>query len=128
VAGRISNRLGSGTTLTLGSLVLGGSLGILLIAKVWTVWMGLLGLCTGFFTVHAGAIGLLNRRLSGGQGRANALYVLFYYMGGWLGITASGLVYGRLGWRGVVFLGWVMLTLPLAIGLIELSQYRGRRG
>jgi len=57
------------------------------------VLLGLLGICTGFFTIHASAVGALNRKLSWGQGRANALYVLFYYTGGWLGITGTGFAY-----------------------------------
>jgi len=54
----------------------------LLISSVWAVIGGLLALCAGFFTIHATAVGLLNHKLSHSHGRANALYVLFYYAGG----------------------------------------------
>ena len=47
----------------------------------------------GFFMVHAAAVGALNKKLASGHGRANALYVLFYYIGGGLGITAAGFAY-----------------------------------
>ena len=44
----------------------------------------------GFFTVHAAAVGALNRKLTVGQGRDNALYVLGYYVGAWFGMFAPG--------------------------------------
>ncbi|HUL31359.1 MAG TPA: MFS transporter, partial [Thermodesulfobacteriota bacterium] len=89
-AGRISNRFGSGNTLLAGTLILGGSLALILVSSIVAIVLGLFGICAGFFTIHAAAVGSLNRKLSRGQGRANALYVLFYYMGGWLGITGTG--------------------------------------
>jgi hypothetical protein len=55
----------------------------------------------GFFAVHSAAAGSLNRKLAEGRGRANSLYVLFYYLGGWVGITASGRAYQFAGWRAV---------------------------
>lgn len=35
--------------------------------------------CAGFFAVHASAVGSMNRRLSSSRGRANSLYILWYY-------------------------------------------------
>ena len=52
------------------------------------------------------------------RGRANALYVLFYYAGGYCGITASGYAYRHAGWPAVVTLGLMTLLLPLGIGCI----------
>lgn len=120
--GRLTNRFGPGLTLIHGGLVMGICLAALLIPNIYAILLGLLGVCTGFFTVHAAAIGMLNRRLSGGQGRANALYVLFYYMGGWGGITASGLFYARSGWPAVVLFCGVMSLAPLAVGLVERTE------
>ncbi|MCW8902871.1 MFS transporter, partial [Sedimenticola sp.] len=93
LSGRISNRIGSGNTLIGGTLLLGSSVALTLLPSIVAIILGLLGLCAGFFAVHAAAVGSLNRRLTGGQGRANALYVLFYYVGGWIGITGSGFAY-----------------------------------
>ncbi len=81
-AGRAGNRFGSGNTLLGGVAVLGVSLTLILLPSITAVVIALLGICAGFFTIHAAAVGSLNRKLSSGQGRANALYVLFYYMGG----------------------------------------------
>jgi len=122
-AGRISNRYGSGNALVAGSIVLGGSLGLILLPSVPAVVLGLLGICAGFFTVHAAAVGALNRRLSSGQGRANALYVLFYYVGGWLGITGSGFAYTHGGWGAVICTCALLLLIPLGAGIAE----RGRQ-
>lgn len=125
-AGRISNRYGSGPTLIGGALVLAASLTLILVASIAAVIAGLIGLCTGFFTVHAAAVGSLNRRLAGGQGKANALYVLIYYLGGWLGISAFGLVYQNGGWTALIGGCLLIALIPLAGGIGELKS-RGDR-
>ena len=103
----------------LGCAVLAISLGLLLVPAVWAVIAGLLSLCAGFFTIHATAVGLLNRKLSHSQGRANALYVLFYYAGGWIGITLAGFCLEAWGWPGVVIGVAAFLFVPLITGLRE---------
>ena len=119
VAGGLSNRIGGGAAMVLGSVVFGLSLCLTLAPSLPLVVLGLLGVCAGFFTVHASAAGSLNRRLTASRGRANALYVLFYYLGGYTGITLSGQAYIMVGWPGVVGLGCATLLLPLTIGLWE---------
>ena len=119
IAGQISQRYGGGNTLILGCLILGGALGLLLISSVWAVITGLLALCAGFFTIHATAVGLLNHKLSHSQGRANALYVLFYYAGGWLGITMAGFFFESMGWSGVILGVGAFVAVPLVIGTYE---------
>jgi YNFM family putative membrane transporter len=118
-AGRISNRFGNGYTLLAGSFVLAGALVLILIPSITSVIFGLLGTCAGFFTIHAAAVGSLNRKLSSGQGRANALYVLFYYLGGWLGITGSGIAFEQGGWGALIFISMLMLIIPIGAGLAE---------
>ncbi len=119
IAGQISQRYGGGNTLILGCLILGSALGLLLISSLWAVIAGLLALCAGFFTIHATAVGLLNHKLSHSQGRANALYVLFYYAGGWLGITMAGYFFESTGWSGVVLGVGVFVAVPLIFGIHE---------
>ena len=75
-AGRLSNRFGSSSTLIAGTVTIGGSLAMLHQPDLMAVIIGLLCLCAGFFTIHSAAVGALNRKLSSGQGRANALYVM----------------------------------------------------
>src|SRR6267378_2504076 len=97
LAGKLSNRLGSGATMAIGSAVL------------------------------AAALGTLNSRLTGSRGRANSLYVLFYYLGGAAGISATGWAYSRRGWPGVVALAMAVLLVPLGVGLYELAGQKGAR-
>jgi YNFM family putative membrane transporter len=125
-AGKISNRFGSGITLLLGCAFLGGSLALIILPSIAAVVLGVLGICTGFFTIHAAAVGSLNRRLTAGQGKANALYVLFYYLGGWFGITCSGFVFSQGGWSAVIYFWAVLLTIPVGAGIGE-QKSRNRR-
>ena len=119
VAGEISNRLGTGDTL-LGSVgILAASLALILLPSVIMIITGLLGICAGFFSIHAAAVGALNRKLTSGHGRANALYVLFYYMGGWFGITLSGFVYKHGGWNSMVCVCAFLLIIPVITGIGE---------
>ncbi len=120
-AGRFSNRHGKRENAHRRLLVLGLSLGVIMLPFIAAVVCGLLGICAGFFAVHASAVGALKRRLSGGQGRANALYVLFYYLGGWGGITLSGFAYTHWGWNGVVLLCLLLVIVPLSAGIGEMN-------
>src|SRR6266850_3088441 len=122
MSGKLSNRLGSGTTIVLGSLLLGAAVAATLIQSLTVIALSLIGVCAGFFAIHAAAVGLLNRRLSSGRGRANSLYVLCYYVGGAAGITACGYAYSNYGWFGAVVLNATMLIIPFATGLVELRQ------
>ncbi len=119
IAGRISNRFGSGVTLMGGSLVLASGLVMISLPYIVAIVCGLILVCAGFFCVHAAAIGALNRKLSSGQGRANALYVLFYYVGGSLGITVSGIAYEYAGWNLVILLCGSFVLIPLIVGYFE---------
>jgi YNFM family putative membrane transporter len=124
LAGKLSNRLGNGAAMVLGAAVLGVGLALMLIPAGWAVALALALVCTGFFTVHAAAAGALNRKLSAGRGRANAFYVLFYYLGGATGITLSGHAYHLAGWQGVVALAGVALLVPLSTGVMEMRAGR----
>jgi YNFM family putative membrane transporter len=119
LAGKLSNRIGNGTAMVLGTLVLTVFIGVTLITSFVSVVISLMGICAGFFTLHAAAAGALNRKLTGSQGRANSLYVLFYYTGGAVGIAVAGYAYGYFDWRGVAGLTAAMLLVPLATGLVE---------
>ncbi len=127
LAGQCSNRIGNGPTMALGSILFGLSIGLTLIPSIPAVMMSLAGICAGFFAIHASASGSLNRKLQAGRGRANSLYVLFYYLGGAVGIWMSGHAYARFGWHGVAALGGVVLGLSLISGIQEtLHERQGR--
>jgi len=118
--GRLSNRFGAGITLIGGSVLLGTSLILVLLSWIPAVVSGLIGMVAGFFAIHAAAVGNLNLKLSSGQGRANALYIMFYYLGGWVGITCSGFLLGRYGWNAVIGFCGLLLLIPLYAGYKEL--------
>jgi MFS transporter, YNFM family, putative membrane transport protein len=118
-AGRLSNRLGSGNTLIAGALLLAASLLLLLVPNAWSSLAALVGVCAGFFAVHAAAVGALNSKLVAGQGRANALYVLFYYIGAGAGVTWSAWVYQAAGWHAVMGVALAITVVPLLVGMAE---------
>jgi len=119
LAGKFSNKVGNGATMALGSLIFGLFLGCTLIKSFPAIVAGLAGICGGFFMVHSAAAGSLNRKLTASRGRANSLYVLFYYTGGYTGITLSGYGYIYGGWPAIVILGTVVLLLPFSTGIFE---------
>src|SRR5262245_23086541 len=122
MSGRLSNRMGSGVTIMLGSVLLAVAGAATLIPSLAVIAASLVLMCASFSSMHAAAIGLLNRRLTSSQGRANSLHVLSYYLGGAAGITACGYAYDSYGWNGTVGLGTAVLLLPLSIGFIEIMQ------
>jgi YNFM family putative membrane transporter len=124
LAGKLSNRIGNGGTMILGSLILAGAIALTLIKSMATVVAALGLVCAGFFAIHAAAAGSLNRRLTTSRGRANSLYVLAYYLGGAVGISVSGQAYGWAGWPGVAGLGLLVLSLPFVTGIREMRQDR----
>lgn len=119
VAGRLANRFGNGATMTAGSLLFAASVLLTLAPSIPAIAIALSGACAGFFVVHSSAVGALNRKLDSSRGRANSLYVLFYYLGGAAAITASGCAHQRAGWSGVVALVASLLLIPAAAGFLE---------
>lgn len=117
LAGKLSNRVGNDATIVIGTVIFGVSIGVSLVKSIMAIVAGLMGICAGFFAIHAAAAGALNRKLTASRGRANSLYVLFYYLGGFIGITISGYVYISAGWPGVAALSGVMLLIPFGIGI-----------
>jgi YNFM family putative membrane transporter len=120
VAGNLSNRIGNGGTMTLGTLIFVLSIALTFVQIIGVMVLSLVGVCAGFFAIHAAAAGALNRKLTTSRGRANSLYVLFYYLGGSIGITCSGYAWKLSGWGGVAFLCLGVLLIPLSIGIMEM--------
>jgi MFS transporter, YNFM family, putative membrane transport protein len=120
LAGNLSNRIGNGGTMTLGTLIFAFSIGLTFVEIIGFIALSLIGVCAGFFAIHAAAAGALNRRLTTSLGRANSLYVLFYYLGGSIGITCSGYAWKLGNWAGVAFLCLSVLVIPLSIGITEM--------
>jgi MFS transporter, YNFM family, putative membrane transport protein len=122
MAGKLSNRIGNGGTMVLGSVLFGLAIAITLIKAIIAIIVALALVCAGFFAIHAAAAGSLNRRLRSSRGRANSLYILAYYLGGACGITLSGYAYSRAGWGGVAALGAAVLFIPFITGIMEIRD------
>ncbi len=121
LSGKLSNRLGNGVTMVLGGAVFALALMATHMVSLLAVIVGLCGVCIGFFAIHSAAAGSLNQKLKSSRGRANSLYVLFYYLGGSMGITASGYTYQNFGWTGVTGVGLLLLAVIVAAGLVEMK-------
>jgi YNFM family putative membrane transporter len=125
LAGTLSDRIGNGATIAVGSAVFAFAILISFLHSMVAILASLAGVCGGFFMVHAAAAGSLNRGLTTGRGRANSLYVLFYYLGGSIGITVNGYVYGYRGWRWGGGIGVLVLCFTFAAGIAEMREGRG---
>lgn len=119
LAGKLGSQYGSGNTLLCGTLTLGASLVLFLVPSFTAIICALVFSCAGFFTVHAAAVASLNQKLSSGQGRANSLYMLFFYIGGWMGITSTGLAISHGGWNAGLLTCAGFLVIPLYASLAE---------
>jgi len=127
LSGKLSNRFGNGKTMLFGSLIFGLAIVLTLIKSLPVIILSLVGICAGFFAIHASAAGALNRKLTSGRGRANSLYVLFYYLGGAGGITLSGHAYAVYGWNGVAGLAVATLLIPFTTGVAEIAAEKKKR-
>ncbi|HET8585976.1 MAG TPA: MFS transporter, partial [Casimicrobiaceae bacterium] len=116
-AGRLGNRFGNGAVMAVGAIVLACAFALTLVTTMPALVASLVAMCAGFFAIHAAAVGALNRDAAGARGRANALYTLFYYVGGALGIAVAGELYAIFDWGGVIALCATMTLLPLAAGI-----------
>ena len=126
-AGRLGDRFGNGAVMAGGAIVLMVALAATLVVAIAALIASLIGLCAGFFAIHAAAVGGLNRSLEGERGKANALYTLFYYVGGAVGIAAGGELYAQFGWPGIVAVALAMALLPLGVGLVASRERRCAR-
>ena len=127
LSGKLSNRFGNGRTMLVSSIVFGLAIVATLVKSLPVIIVSLVGICAGFFAIHASAAGALNRKLTSGRGRANSLYVLFYYLGGAGGITLSGHAYAIYGWHGVAGLAVATLLIPFTTGVAEIAAEKKRR-
>jgi YNFM family putative membrane transporter len=116
LSGRFSDRFGNANTVMIGTGVIACGVLLTTVDSMLVIVAAMLLLCLGFFAVHSAATGALNSRVQHGKGRANALYVLFYYLGGFAGISLSGYALENMGWNGVVMLCLSMLLPSLAMG------------
>ncbi|MDG3438890.1 MFS transporter [Nitrospirillum amazonense] len=117
--GGLSSRFGPGRVLVASSVLMLAGLGIMDIARLDTLALGL-GLFTfAFFGVHSVASGWIGLRARQHRGQASALYLFAYYMGSTLAGTAGGFFWHGWEWTGItLFVGGLLGLLILnALGL-----------
>ena len=109
---RISHALGNERRgLLLGLLIHGLGLVMLLFVAVQGLIVTMFFLAAGFFLIHALLSGLSNHLAREHKGVVNGLYVSVYYFSGALGSWLPGYLYEAAGWRGMVLVFVVILTL-----------------
>jgi len=122
-AGKLADRYGRRNVLWLMAVIM--LCGLLLTLSSWLPLI-LLGVavCTyGFFATHSVASSWVGRRASSNKALASALYLFFYYLGSSVVGSATGVMWGRAGWPGVVAVlsGALVLALLIALRLRMLA-------
>jgi len=116
-AGRMADRYGRRHVLWGVMLIMLG--GLLLTLSNWLPLL-LLGVAVttfGFFATHSVASSWVGRRASSNKALASALYLFFYYFGSSVVGSATGIMWGRAGWPGVVLVLGAALVLALLVAL-----------
>jgi YNFM family putative membrane transporter len=102
VLGSLALRLGRRVVMGASILLMAAGLLITLAAPVWAMVLGVAGVTAGFFGAHSVASAWVGDRAEGARAQASALYLLAYYVGSSVLGSATGFVWARAGWPGVV--------------------------
>lgn len=119
-AGRLADRIGRRNVLWLVMGIMLVGLLMTLASSIVAILAGMSLFTFGFFAAHTVASSWVGLRARAPQALASALYLLFYYVGGSVVGSLSGVAWSRGGWDGVVAL------LALALGLAFLIALRLR--
>ena len=114
VAGALSDRMGRGSVLTAGILIMGTGIVLTLPHALPCIFLGIVFLTIGFFTAHAVASGWVGHRARSDRGHATSLYLLAYYLGSSIAGSVGGWWWTGLGWNGVAGFTLLLLTGALA--------------
>ncbi|MBA5689495.1 MFS transporter [Rugamonas apoptosis] len=116
-AGRLADRLGRrGVLWRVMALMLAGLL-LTLSQALPLIVAGVALFSFGFFATHSVASSWVGRRATAPRALASALYLFFYYMGSSVIGSATGVVWARGGWPGVVAVLGAALGVALLIAL-----------
>ena len=116
-SGRLADRLGRrGVLWAVMAIMLGGLL-LTLAESLLLILLGIALYTFGFFATHSVASSWVGRRASTFKAVASALYLFCYYMGSSVMGSATGIMWERGGWHGVVAVLGAALLLALAIAL-----------
>jgi YNFM family putative membrane transporter len=93
--------------------------GLLLTLSNWLplILAGVAVFTFGFFATHSVASSWVGRRATSNKALASALYLFFYYLGSSVVGSATGIMWGRAAWPGVVAVLSCSLLLALVVAL-----------
>ncbi|MBJ7311804.1 MFS transporter [Rugamonas sp. CCM 8940] len=120
-AGRLADRLGRRRVQWMMLAMMLSGLLLTLSASLLLILAGAALFTFGFFATHSVASSWVSRRAGAPKALASALYLFFYYMGSSVIGSASGVMWGRDGWNGVV----MVLALGLVLALLIALRLRG---
>lgn len=124
IAGKISNRIGSITTMGSGVIIMMISILVTLHSHLPVIILGLLLLCLGFFISHSTAISWVSKNARFSKASASGLYLISYYLGGSLGGSVLGFPWVKWGWPGVVTC--CMITLGITFLFVALLAQKDK--
>lgn len=116
-AGRLADRYGRRHVLWAVMTIMFA--GLLLTLSNWLplIVVGVALFTYGFFASHSIASSWVGRRATSNKALASALYLFFYYLGSSVVGSATGVMWGRGGWPGVVLVLGFTLTLAMLVAL-----------
>ncbi|MES2164452.1 MAG: MFS transporter [Pseudomonadota bacterium] len=122
-AGRLADRYGRRHVLWAVMTIM--IAGLLLTLSNWLplIVFGVAMFTYGFFASHSIASSWVGRRATTNKALASALYLFFYYLGSSVVGSATGVMWGREGWPGVVLVlsGFLGLAFMVALRLRRLA-------
>jgi len=122
-AGRLADRYGRRHVLWAVMTIM--IAGLLLTLSNWLplIVLGVALFTYGFFASHSIASSWVGRRASTNKALASALYLFFYYLGSSVVGSATGIMWARGGWPGVVLVlsGFLGLAFMVALRLRRLA-------
>lgn len=116
-AGRLADRYGRRNVLWMMAIIMFS--GLLLTLSNWLplILTGVAVFTYGFFATHSVASSWVGRRAASNKALASALYLFFYYLGSSVVGSATGIMWGRAAWPGVVAVLSCSLLLALVVAL-----------
>jgi YNFM family putative membrane transporter len=130
VAGALADRLGRGSVLGAGLLMMIGGVALSLASGLPGIILGIVFITAGFFAAHSVASSWIGRLAVSHKGHASSLYLLNYYLGASIVGSAGGWFWSAQGWSGVAGFTAALLALALLaalrVALVVPRQARGK--
>ncbi|MFF2094304.1 MFS transporter [Paenibacillus sp. NPDC058174] len=122
--GRLADRYGrTGVIILALAIILAGAV-LTLHPHLGVKIAGLALFAFGFFGGHSIASSWVGLVGDAHKSQANALYLFFYYVGSSVSGTGGGLLYGQLGWIGIV--GMIGAYVAISVVLCYFLWYKGK--